>query len=769
MGNALAPLSAAFRKAAHPWFLATPKPLPAGQVGGPTVLNPTAPIGLMVELQLDSVWIDISAYVYYRDRIHITRGTADETSSQQPQTCTMTINNADGRFTPLNPSSPYFGLLAVNTPLRVSRLWNGIRWYRFYGEVSTWPTTWDISGNDVYSQITASGITRRLTQGTQPPQSAMYRGTVRLTDAPVVAYWPCEDIAGSATLASAVTGVPPLQIAGTPTLASDSSYACSQAIPSMGTGTFYTYIPSYTNASGAAFSVYFLCTIPSGGITDGSILARFTSSGTVTTWECYYLAANSGTIALRGFNAAGTKAVDTAPQLSTGYNGTMMRIGINIADSAGSVSATLNTLRLDPAQNIVLFNFWTTTAATANTGVITSITIAPGRGLSGVTIGHVTVQAGAPAFFGQLNLPMVAWVNEDPAVRFFRLVTEEGLGLEENPRPIVTFITALVGTPGGYDRFTGLGHQVPNPVLTSITDAANGRLGILYEPRNQLGIGYRDKDLYNQSARLTLDASLHQLSGPLNPVYDDQHLRNDWTVTRTGGSSVRATVSSGTNSVQSSPAGVGEYGDSTQVNVAYDFNLGDQAHWRAYVGTVNQARYPQLSINLRHPTFTSSDTMMYAALSTGIGDRLDVINVEEWIPPDPISQIVRGYQEILGTFEHDMVFNCTPASVYQIFTVADPVRGRLDTDGCKLQLGAGISDPTITVVTAAAYPTWTTNPADWPFDIRVTGERMTVTAVGAPSGQVQVLTVTRAVNGVTKTHAAGEDVHIFQPCALLLV
>ena len=50
----------------------------------------------------------------------LTRGRADESSSANPGTGTWEWNNRDGRFSPKNPLSPYYGLLGRNTPARWS-------------------------------------------------------------------------------------------------------------------------------------------------------------------------------------------------------------------------------------------------------------------------------------------------------------------------------------------------------------------------------------------------------------------------------------------------------------------------------------------------------------------------------------------------------------------------------------------------------------------------------------------------------------------------
>lgn len=65
-------------------------------------------------------WADITQYVDVVRGVAITRGASDELSETQPGTATLTLDNADGRFTPGNSGSPYFPFVRRNAPIRVS-------------------------------------------------------------------------------------------------------------------------------------------------------------------------------------------------------------------------------------------------------------------------------------------------------------------------------------------------------------------------------------------------------------------------------------------------------------------------------------------------------------------------------------------------------------------------------------------------------------------------------------------------------------------------
>src|SRR5690606_16436632 len=127
---------------------------------------PEDPLPVQVEMWTGE-WVDITNYVYARGggSIAFSRGMPDEGNGPDPGLCTFQLNNRDGRFSPRNPMSPYYGLIGRNTPVRVSvnlgevAEVDRIRWV---GEISEWPVRWDVSGQDVWVDVRAQGILRRL-------------------------------------------------------------------------------------------------------------------------------------------------------------------------------------------------------------------------------------------------------------------------------------------------------------------------------------------------------------------------------------------------------------------------------------------------------------------------------------------------------------------------------------------------------------------------------------------------------------------------------
>lgn len=64
-------------------------------------------------------WTDITTYAHKPSQISITRGRRDRYATTAPSSCALTLLNPAGIWVPDNPLSPYFGLIDLNTPLRV--------------------------------------------------------------------------------------------------------------------------------------------------------------------------------------------------------------------------------------------------------------------------------------------------------------------------------------------------------------------------------------------------------------------------------------------------------------------------------------------------------------------------------------------------------------------------------------------------------------------------------------------------------------------------
>lgn len=104
------------------------------------------------------VWTNITQYMD-KDAT-ITYGRAHNLDGTSAATLEVTLNDRDGRFTPYNVSSPYYGNgqstgLIPSKPVRLYAQYNNVNYPVFYGYVSSWtPSVLDASNQDAVLRAT---------------------------------------------------------------------------------------------------------------------------------------------------------------------------------------------------------------------------------------------------------------------------------------------------------------------------------------------------------------------------------------------------------------------------------------------------------------------------------------------------------------------------------------------------------------------------------------------------------------------------------------
>ncbi|WP_116048620.1 hypothetical protein [Amycolatopsis palatopharyngis] len=520
---------------------------------------------------------------------------------------------------------------------------------RMSGEVSEWPARWDLSGSDVTVPIVASGIRRRLSQGASPLSSALYRGITGGNITTPVAYWPCEDGKNATEFGSAL-GHGPMRIFGGTKVkpAAFGDFAASLPVPTVSTGgRFQGDIPAYPESN--FLRSMQLVKIPDEGVSSEQNQMRLrTTGGTTEAWNLLINAA--GDLRLVCFAHGGATLVDQTVVFNlNGASGLIwiylvqngadidwqMGFGAVGAEGAGIASGTLAGHSFGRAHQVIVgqdFN------------------------LNDVTVGHVHVLH-TDEFWEILNFAK-AWDGDTAKKRITRLAAEENVPL----------------TVGAGDTTT-VGPQRPLTFLDLTDEAAEADLGILTDRRDTLALHYRPREsLYSQTPALTLDYAASDVSEPFEPVEDDEALRNDLTVNRVDGGSAQATQETGPLSIQPPPLGVGRYDASVDINVEDDSQLPDQAGWRLHLGTVDEARYPTVTVDLH-----ANPHLIESVKAVEVGDRITITNPPKWLPPEMIDLIVQGYQEVLSVFVWTITFNCTPGSPWNVWVLEDPEHSRLDS------------------------------------------------------------------------------------------
>jgi len=656
----------------------------------------------MIELLIDGSWVDITSRVMVRDNagnISITRGQTSEGQDPVFGSCLFQLNNRDGLFSPANAMSPYYGKIGRNTQVRVSVPKGDDKSYRFWGEIPAWPESWDSTNTDIWVDITAAGILRRLGQSSTPLRGTMYRGLMSSSTPTPKAYWPLEDLSAATSIASALPGGAPMRINGTPSLASDTGFACSAPLPAMSSSLFTGIIPKYT-VTGQS-QVRFLLYLPTPPPDTTQLIKVGTVGGTVPFWCISY--GTGGGLALRGMDTDGLTLLYDTGFIAFAMDGVRVRVSMELTQNGANVDWAVSLVNADTRH----INGLSGTFVSATVGRMTTVTVTPGRTVTDGVFGHISMQSQI-TLSSNLASEVTAFNGEAVSNRFSRLCGEQGVNN-------TLFNTLSLDT---------MGPQLPSSFLSLLQDCVDVDQGMMLERETKFGLAYKPRIyFYDQDSSLSLSYPGKQLSKIPLPVPDDMNTKNSVTATRVDGSSATSTLSTGALSVMDPPNGVGSgYSDSITLNVESDSDLEQHAAWRVHLGTVDEPRYPSISVNLSHPSMV---TQRKAALDVLFGDRITVTS-----PPSrlggTISQQVIGIQETITKFEHRITYVCQPESPYHV-AVAGASRAGSDTSYLS-----GDMTPTSTSVTVSVpgnSAPWTNSAVDTPFRIVTGGEVMRVDSI----------------------------------------
>jgi hypothetical protein len=457
--------------------------------------------------------------------------------------------------------------------------------------------------------------------------------------------------------------------------------------------------------------------------------------------------ANNGGLAVSALDGLGNILFNSGT-IAMGLNGTASEISIEWFQNGSNV--TVNFAALNQGATSIT-QLGDTNIVSQTIGPASAIVLNPDRSAdTGIAMGHISFHP-TYAALTTLTSQIAAYAGESAGARLKRLCGEELVDF--------SYVGLLTDT-------ALMGPQKSLTLLQLLTECSSADLGQFYETRGDNGLAYRTlTSEYNQAAKLDLNYANHVVASPFEPTDDDQQTRNDITVSREGGSSARYTLDTGVMSTQAPPTGAGRYTSSLTVNVFSDSQLLDIASWLVHLGTTNETRYPTITVNLASPDSISA-SLDSPAMAIECGDRLTISNPKSGQVADQIQQLMVGYQEILNAYVHSIIYNCVPASPYNVLAL-DTAFFNLDTDDSTLAAGATGIATSLSVATVAGSPLWTTTAGDMPFNIIVSGEVMTVTNITGGSSP-QTFTVTRSVNGVAKAQSSGAKVSLQNPPYLAL-
>ena len=141
------------------------------------------------------VWTDITSYVYSAD---VSRGRSDD-YSQFIGTAQVVLNNNSRLFDPFYTSGTYYGKLLPRRQIKIEGVSNSVTYAVFRGFVDGFPAAWDQAGKFATTTLSCFDGLSLLSQELLPDYVYDYTKALSPTN-----YWRCNDGQGSTTITDVV-------------------------------------------------------------------------------------------------------------------------------------------------------------------------------------------------------------------------------------------------------------------------------------------------------------------------------------------------------------------------------------------------------------------------------------------------------------------------------------------------------------------------------------------------------------------------------------
>lgn len=645
----------------------------------------------------DRTWTDVTAYVEGDESIDITYGRSDELATPEPNACTVTLDNRDGRFTPEKTSSPYYPEVKKGKPLRVTVTYNAVDYVRFTGYIDEWPLVWP-DGSSSASTITITATSRRARLGhTAALKYSPIRYAYAEPDWPQ-AYWPMDGTRitrGGEEVFIDVTNL------GTPIEVTESRL--------------------FVYTSTAALQPVFDRSTP--GPIDESELLKFPSFSDfgLVSEKAHYV----GSSAACEVNTAGELTLELVARIDAPVNDDCF-IRLAYLTSPRSLQTMAIHIENQPTAGRGLLSLvmslydddTTTNLAYAHTGVTYGFTpelfeaVNDGElhhyafTLTGQETGSFYVDgelihdidltpAGTYFFdqpFTQLILGMDTW--KAPAWIGHVAVRDEALTageiaahaaaattIDETVEERLQRLAGYVGVPAAEVEAedtvaidVGDQSQKDRAPIEVADELAASTAGVLYDSRNGHLVMQARNHRYNQTAAFTLNATTQEVGGDLTAVLDDQKLVNFVTVSRVDVDDLAYEVSR-----QASIEAYGTYSTSIDmVTTSWDEAISAASH--------ALARYAEPDVRISTvavDVVNLSTSQQAAVLNADIGTLFNISSLPAQAPTDPMPLYLEGYTENITSTSHTVTMNTTPGDWFTNVAVLD--------DASHDQLDSGIT------------------------------------------------------------------------------
>lgn len=625
--------------------------------------------------------------------------------------------------------------------------------YRFWGEIPEFPQSWDTTGVDVTARANAADIVQRITQGAKPLKSPIYYNLSQYlttnTNTGIDGWWTMED--GSlATSASAVIG--------RAAAFTNASFTTDVLLPGAAGVLLFSSdsgIASGTTAStvansGSAYALWYFkmpsvpvssVNVMSFGFTGGSVAKIvFSITATLYTINIYDAAGN-----VLDTSSVAFGAVDSPNQ--------WLAMRVKMTQSGGTVNWEWAWYAISSLSALGVSDSFSGTCGRPISWKSEPFTNKLGLELAHVVLARADLGLESAAFTQSTN----GYVDETPAARFQRLCIQLGIPFW------------IVGERAeSHQQLMGVQSIISFPAMLQEIIDIDG--GFIYGPRDKFGLTFRMRNSFQNRTGVQLSYSSRYLTDLGRPDEGTAFIRNDVTISRPNGGTARWFADTGPRNIHESSAnsqGVGTFDVQLTRNAAADEQLLPLAQDEVLRGTWDELRYPSTTIELARSLLVANPTLTLKVRALDIAAVATLTGLPNWLPPDDVDQLIRGYTETLRNRGQEFILTLIPYGPY-ITGVYDGTSSRYDSASTTLKTTVNSSATSLTFRTPTTEnAVWSTSGAELPYPVTISGQVNTVTAMGAPSlvsgSYDQVATVTRGINGITKSLTAGAEIHVTYP------
>lgn len=367
-------------------------------------------------------------------------------------------------------------------------------------------------------------------------------------------------------------------------------------------------------------------------------------------------------------------------------------------------------------------------------------------GTKEVGVGHVALfltndpSGDEQVTFGRVN----GFQSEGAKSRFARLCNEE------NVKNFIDFAP----DPGGMP----MGPQYTDPLMTQLFEIMSTDGGMIIEMPDSRALDYKTlTELRALPISLTLNVASGHVAPPFKPIDDTQQLRNKIRASKRDGGDYTFQKDTGRLSVTNPESGgSGVYtGSDVKANPDLEGDLQNIAQREVSRGTVDKARYPEITVNMATPAIAASVSLRRSILDTLVGKRIKLTGMIRQNIYEDANLLTLGVTRFLTNYEHTITWNTMPFESFDTFHV-ETVGSILGTDSSTIVYGIDNDDTTVQISTEGKS-LWTTAGGSMPILGRLTvppannmGEDISITNITTTApGFRSVGTATHADNAST--------------------